>query len=328
MKLYLLSILTITFIYGCKNNKKTPNNPNEIIYHGTKISSGVINAEADLEGNITHKELSLQIKLSNPESKHLEIQEIAVSTAEGLHAIPEKLSNHFFLNEGKDTSLTLKFNPFNDYKLYQVTGLHSGFKPFYNIKVLYKVAESNKVLTLSLRSAAEKNQYSIYSKKYIKPITGYSFNTKNGFNEKEKKYLETLKQIPQPPFVFLSDQEIAVSGLNFRLKNYYQKDTLHAELSIVNHADFQVKVVTDALDFTSAHKPGKGEIKTISIEKVSGKQQNLSMIEKGDRVLIHFKKYMKLNNQENMLFTINKAFLIKGNKPLFNENIQLVPNHF
>ena len=326
----LLLLLTATILFSCTNNKKQQNNANEIVYQTGNINSGPLQIESDLKGNIEQQDLSLQIRLSNTESKDFQIQEIAVNAPNGSNSLPITAFAPFLLKQGKDTTLTLKFSPFNDYKLYQITGMHGGFKPVYNIAISYNSSDSKSMPTLSVKSAAEKDQYLTYSKKNITPVIGYSFNTGNGFNEKQKRYLETLKQLPQTPFVFLSDQEIAVCGLNFRLKNYYLKDTLHAELFIVNHANFQVKIIPDSLDLKFSGKSLPGETKTVAIEKVSGTQQNLAMMEKGDRVLIHFKKYMKINNKgnETLQFHINKAFILKGNKALFNEDIQLVPNLF
>jgi len=331
MKLSLLLIFTVTLFYSCtNNNKKSLNNANELAYNTDNINTGALNVEPTLIGDIKQQELSLQIKLSNPESKDFEIQEIAINTPNGSNSLPTTAFAPFLLKQGKDTIFTLKFNPFNDYKLYRITGMHGSFKPVYNITVSYKFTGSNKVSTLSLQSRAEKDQYLAYGKKNITPVIGYSFNTTKGFNEKQKKYLEALKQIPQPPFVFLSDQEIAVSGFNFRLKNYYLQDTLHAELFIVNHSDFLVKIIPDAFDITTLDKSLPGDVKTVSLEKVSGTQQNISMIEKGDRLLIHFKKHIKLNapGKERLQLHITKVFLIKGDKALFTEDLELLPVNF
>jgi hypothetical protein len=331
MKLSLpLLLLTAILLFSCIHNKKKQNNINDLVYQTDNINSGALQAEPNLRGNIEQQDLSLQIKLSNTESKNFEIQEITINTPNGSNSLPTTAFAPFLLKQGKDTTLALKFTPFNDYKLYQITGMHGSFKPVYNITVSYKFTGSNNVSTLSLKSRAEKDQYLAYDKKNITPVIGYSFNTKSGFNEKQKKYLETLKQVPQPPFVFLSDQEIAVSGFNFRLKNYYQQDTLHVELLIVNHSDFLVKIIPDAFDITASDKSLPGDVKTVSLEKVSGTQQNISMIEKGDRVLIHFKKYIKLNapGKERLQLHLTKAFLIKGNKALFIEDVQLLPTFF
>jgi hypothetical protein len=329
MKLLLLLILPAILFYGCTNKKKSQINTNELVYETADANPGALSVVSDLKGEIKQQELSAQIKLSNIESRDLEIQEIAVSTTEGSHSLPTTFAP-FLLKQGNDTTLVLKFNPFNNYKLYQVTGMHGGFKPAYNITIAYKVTGSDSISTLSLKSTADKSQYAEYLRKHVKPVTGYSFNSGNGFTEKQVEYLKTLKQLPQPPFLFLSGQEIAVSGLNFRFKNYYQQDTLHAELSVVNHSNFLVKIIPDAFDITTADKLSSQGVKTVKVEKVSGTQQNLFMIEKGDRAVIHFKKFMKINSpgKETLQLHLSKVFMVKGDKALFNEDIELLPESF
>ena len=331
MKLSLLLILTATLFYSCtNNNKKSLNNANELTYNTDNITQGALNVEPALTGDIKQQELNAQLKISNTDSKDLEIQEIAISTIDGSHSLPTSAFTPFLLKQGRDTTLTLKFNPFNNYKLYQITGMHGSFKPTYNFSITYKVTGSDSTSTLSLKAVAEKSEYPAYLKKYVKPVIGYSFNTGGGFSENQRKYLETLKQLPQPPFLFLSPQEIAVSGLNFRFKNYYQQDTLHADLFIVNHSNFVVKIIPDAIDITVDDKLSPGDVKTVSLEKVSGTQQTLSMLEKGDRVLIHFKKHIKLKApvKELLQLHIAKAFMVKGDKPLFAEDLGLLPESF
>ena len=331
MKLLLSLILPATLFYGCTNNNKKPQtNTNELTYQTGNINLGALNIMPDIRGDTKHGELSTQIKLSTTGSANLEIEEIALSTTEGSHSLPTTAFAPFLLRQGNDTTLALKFEPFNNYKLYQVTGMHGGFKPAYNITISYKVTGIDSTSTLSLKSTADSSQYAAYLKKYVKPLTGYSFSTGNGFAQKQKAYLKTLKQLPQPPFLFLSAQEIAVSGLNFRFKNYYQQDTLHAELSIVNHSDFVLKILPDAFDITTANKLSQEGVKTVRVEKVSGTQQNLLMIEKGDRAIIHFKKFVQINQpgKEKLQLHISKVFMVKGDKALFDEDIELLPNSF
>ena len=331
MKLSLLPLLLCTILLpGCINNKKQQTDANQLVYQTAGINSGPLQIEPDLKGNIKQQYLSLQIKLSNTEAKDIEIQEITVNIPGATNSTPTTAFAPFLLKQGNDTALNLKFVPFNDAKLYRVTGMNGSFKPAYNIVISYNKTGGGSIYTLSLKSTAQNNDFLAYNKKHATSVIGYSFNTRNDFNEKQKRYLETLKQLPQPPFVFLSDQEIAVCGLNFRLKNYYLKDTLHAELFIVNHADFKVQIIPDALDITKGDKPLPGETKAVIIEKVSGTRQNLYMMEKGDRVLIHFKKYIKINDGDKQLLQLNlkDAFMLKGNKKLFIEGIRLRPNHF
>ena len=331
MKIFLLLLLLCTILLpGCINNKKQQTDANQLIYQTAGINSGPLQIEPDLKGNIKQQDLSLQIKLSNTEAKDIEIQEITVNIPDGSNSTPTTAFAPFLLKQGNDTTLNLKFVPFNDAKLYKVTGMNGSFKPAYNIVVSYSKPGSGSIYTLSLKSIAKNNDFLAYSKKHSTSVIGYSFNTRNGFNEKQKRYLETLKQLPQPPFVFLSDQEIALCGLNFRLKNYYLKDTLFAELFIVNHADFQVQIIPDALDITKDGKASPGETKAVTVEKVSGTQQNLYMMEKGDRVLVYFKKFMKINADDKQMlqFQISKAFMLKGNKALFGDDVELLPNVF
>ncbi|MCO5949469.1 hypothetical protein [Mucilaginibacter flavidus] len=331
MKLSLLLLLLCTILLpGCIGNKKQQTDTNQLVYQTAGINSGPLHIEPDLKGNIKQQDLSLQIKLSNAEAKDIEIQEITVNIPDGSNSTPTTAFTPFLLKQGNDTTLNLKFNPFNDARLYQVTGMNGSFKPAYNIVISYSKSGSGSIYTLSLKSIAQNNDFLAYSKKHAKSVIGYSFNTRNDFNEKQKRYLETLKQLPQPQFVFLSDQEIAVCGLNFRLKNFYLKDTLNAELFIVNHADFQVQITPDALDITKDGEPLPVETKAVTVEKVSGTQQNPYMMEKGDRVLIHFKKHVKVEDVDKQMLRLNikEAFMLKNNKRLFVGDVELLPNHF
>jgi len=328
MKLPLLFILFTALFYSCNHaDKKTKSNANELVYTSNDTTSGTLATALRLSGDMPRLELTAQLKLSNSGSGAIDVQEINIATAEGVRSLPETASaGTFSLKSGQDTSLLLKFHPINDLKLYQLTGMQGDFKPGYTVLISYKIAGSDSLITLSLRSISEKNEYLDYIKKFKKPITAYSFNTKNGFNEKQKVYLKTLKLGNQVPFVYLSEQEIAISGMNFRFKGYYQQDTLHAEIFVVNHAEFPVKVIRDALDIVEDGK-SKHNAPTINIEKISGNQQDLLMMEKGDRILIRFKKYLKIKTteKENLTLQLSRAFMLTGKKALFNQDIQLLP---
>jgi hypothetical protein len=332
MKLFFSVIFAAALCYSCttNNNKKIKNNANELTYSTVDTSAGPLSATLNLTGNIGQKELTAQIKLTNSKDAPLDIEEIVIATTEGLRSIPITGFSPFSLMKGKDSTLLLKFSPLNDLKLYRVTDMQGSFKPGYTVSVSYRVPGNDNLISLALQSQTDKNEYLAYNKKYKKPITGYSFNTKTGFNEQQKKYLETLKQVSQPPFVYLSEQEIAISGLNFRLKSYFEQDTLHAELFIVNHADFPVKIIPNAFDIVEDARPLSGETGTIIVEKLSGSQQDLTMMEKGDRVLIHFKKYLqiKVPGKENLTVLLHKSFMLTGKKNLFNEDVQLLPGQY
>lgn len=77
----------------------------------------------------------------------------------------------------------------------------------------------------------------------------------------------------------------AVSGLNFRLKNFQKNDSLYATLSIVNHSGFSVKIDTNKLDFKLRETARKNH-KQIVLKKVTGSKDEHDIIRKGDRMTI------------------------------------------
>src|SRR6185437_11800012 len=331
MKLPLFVIFPVIIIFsGCeKPGTKTKNNPNELIYSAADTTAGALSAATNLSGDIARQQLTAQIKLVNSESIAIDIQEIDIETPEGIRSQPQTGSVSFSLKPGKDTSLSLEFHPLNDLILYQTTGLQGDLKPAYSVLITYKTVANESPASLALKSKAEDGAYKDYTRAHKKILTGYSFNPKTRFHETEQRYLSTLKQSAQPPFVYLTEQEIAICGLNFRLKSYDKDDTLHAELFVVNHSEFPVKVIPDALDIAGGEtQPGKGKV--VSLEKISGAQQDQTMMEKGDRVLIHLKKYhkTKIAAAERPVFHIRNAFMLSGKKPLFNQDIELLPNQF
>ncbi|HAL83251.1 MAG TPA: hypothetical protein DCO83_14320, partial [Mucilaginibacter sp.] len=161
-------------------NKKNKSNANELSYGSADTTAGALSAVLSLTGNIARKEMTAQIKLSNTESTALDIQEIIIATDEGLRSIPVAGFDRVLLGEGKDTTLSLKFNPLNNLKEYQVTGMTGIFKPGYIVSILYKAPGKDSLTSLSLRLQSAKNEYMAYSRKYKKPLTGYSFNTGTG----------------------------------------------------------------------------------------------------------------------------------------------------
>jgi len=329
MKLVISLILVAGLLYSCGHaNKNSKKNLNDLPYISNPANNQDISAELNLTGDPGRNELSAQIKLTNSGSSTLDVREIVLTTDEGVRSSPINDFLPFQLAEGKDTALNLTFNPTNDLKLYQMTGMQGSLKAGYAVTVSYNAHGQTNLAAIVINARPGKDEFIAYKKKYVKPVTGYSFNTRAGFNEAEKKYLTTIRDVKQPPFVYLSDQEIAVSGLNFRLKSYYRQDTLHAEIFVVNHSDFEVKLDTASLDIVADALPAKS--KTISIEKISGSQQYLSMIAKDDRILIHFKKHVAIKSPgtQSLTFKLKKAFILKDKKTLFNQDLQLLAKEF
>jgi hypothetical protein len=332
MKLFIPVILISFFLLsGCNTaGKKQKTNPNELDYVTTPESSNDLSADLNLSADPVKQMVNAQLKLTNGGAQSLNIGEIAIATAEGIRTLPLSAFAPFSLAAGKDTSLSLKFNPINDLNIYRVTGMPGILKSDYSLSVTYMKAANANLAPLVLKAHLNKDDFTSYKKKYVKPTVGYSFDTKGEFNELEKKYLEKLKDVGQTSFVYLSDQEIAVSGLNFQLKSYYTQDTLHAELFIVNHSGFEAKLNIDSLNITAGGTPLSGETKTAAIEKITGSQQYPAMIEKDDRELIHFKKYLKIKKPgaDTLTFKLRSVFMLKGGKRLFALDARLLPKQF
>ncbi len=322
MKIPLLLILLIV-LFSCNSHHLSKTNNGDLNYSQTTAQSSNLSAELNLSANIKGQELLAVLQITNTGSKPISIQQIEISTPDGLRSLPENGNiDSLILDAGKDTVLSVKFTAMNDLKMFRLTGRSGYFKPAYNILISYKESGSNPVSSMSLKAQMPAADYKAYLSKYKASLTSFSFNTKTDFTTKQKRYLETLKQVDQPPFVFVSEQEIAVSGLNFRLKSFCEHDTLNAELFIVNHASFPVKINKDAINFTYPGEPADS-LKSVQVEKISGPQQNMDLLEKGDRVLIHFKKYFKDPGKQIQL-SFNKAFILNGLVPLFTDDIELV----
>jgi len=328
---YCCFLIITALLSSCRHEhvKITPG-PNDLVFNTDDITTGALLVQTAITGDVLNGELSARIRLSNSDSKAMELQEVSISPAGGARSAPEGGRIPFSLNPGQDSTLNLKFHTINNVMLYHMTGLPGNLKPAYLISITYKLNGSDTPSTVILKTQMGKGSYLNYTRKYKKRITGYSFNTSTNFNERQKKYLVKLNQAGQPPFVYLSEQEIAVSGLNFRLKGYYLQDTLRAELFIVNHSEFPIKIIPEAFDIVATENEAETGTKTIHLEKISGSRQDPSMIEKGDRILIRFKKHMKINDpgKKRLLIHLHNAFMLTGRKPLFNEDLELLPIEF
>jgi len=322
LKIPVLLIL-LTTAFACKNHIGKQKIKGDLNYMSTDTQSDQLSIRLNLTANIKAQELLADLELNNSGKDPITISEIELSTLEGLRSIPKTGSlGAVILQPGEHKYLTLKFQPLNDLKVYQLTGKNGYFKSSYNLLITSKTTPYASPLLTTVIANSVPADYSAYLHKYKIAATSYSFHTKSDFTQKQKAYFTTLKQIKQPPFVFVSDQEIAVSGVNFRLSSYCEHDTLNAQLFIVNHSEFPVKINRHKLDFLYNDKSFSTNQKEIKIVKVSGSPQK-DLIDKGDRVLIHFKKYFK-NPDNKAILSFNNAFEFSNKLPLFKNNIELV----
>jgi hypothetical protein len=325
MKIFF-PILLLTFIFGCNGDQRLRKNRGDLNYSAIAEQSDFLSANVYLTANVKSQELLVELKLNNPGSKPISIQEITVNAEGGLRSFPEGGSiKPIILEAGKDTFTTVKFKPVNDLKVYMITGKQGCFKPGYKISVFYKVQGNEKMFTMDLEPQMSENDYKAYIGKYKTPFIGYSFNTGTSFAQIQREYLETLKLSSQP-FTYVSQQELALTGLNLWMKGFCERDSINAELIIVNHEDYAVKIIPDSLDFVVKGDTVIDRSKTVVLEKISGSKRDKTIMEKGDKVLIHFKKYYK-NTNKKISLSLKHAFVLSGSKPLFNDDIELIKIH-
>lgn len=316
-------LILLTILFSCKNQTHNQIIKGDLNYNPTAMQSDQLSVRLNLTAHHKTQELQADLELNNPGKEPVTISEIEISTLEGLRTIPKTGSiGSIILQPGEQKAVSLKFHPLNDLREYQLTGRNGYFKSNYNLLITSKTNQDIPPLYTIMMASLVPSDYSAYLSKYKTSSTSYSFNTKSDFTKRQKAYLTTLQQIKQPPFVFVSDQEIAVSGVNIRLNSYCEHDTLNVQLFIVNHSGFAVKMNKDKLDFLFSNKLLSAQPKEIKVVKVSGSPQK-DLIDKGDRVLIHFKKYFK-NPDDKAVLSFNKAFELSDKVPLFKNNIELV----
>src|ERR1700761_2100214 len=135
MRFAFLILFIALFFFSCTNNK-SGSNPNELIYHAAN-TNGLV-GEVTLTGDELKNELNAQIRLSAP--GEVELLGATIQTDEGQHSDPLSFSS-VQLKNGTDTTLSLKFDPFNNARLFQVTGLHGYLKDSYTLIISYKDAD-------------------------------------------------------------------------------------------------------------------------------------------------------------------------------------------
>ncbi|MBB6498882.1 hypothetical protein [Pedobacter cryoconitis] len=318
----LLSLLTILF--ACGNHPEIKKTKGDLNYISTGLKSEQLDTRLNLTADIKKNELQAELDLTNLNSGPITITGIEIATPEGLRSLPIKGNiDPVVLETGKSRLITLKFQPLNDLKTNQLTGKNGYYKPGYQILITFNTDKNPAPILMSLKADLPADQYKSYLEKEKVPAFSYSFKTTSDFSQQQSAYLASLKQFKQAPFVFVSDQEIAAAGVNLRLRSYCAKDTLSADIFIVNHSEFAVHFNQDNLDFISAGEPSAAQPKIITIEKISGPQQSNDRIEKGERLLIHLKKYFK-DPGEQAVLSFHQAFEIGHQIPLYKRDIELV----
>ncbi|HVS91272.1 MAG TPA: hypothetical protein VHE59_04520 [Mucilaginibacter sp.] len=322
MKTFFCILLPVV-LWSC-NSKPGLNRPQtDLNYIPASQSSGFLSANLGLSANIKSQRLSAEIKLINSGPETITVTAVTLLPPGGMAAFPNEADfKPIFISAGKDTLTDIIFHPVNDIKVYQLTGRQGHLKPEYKVSVMYKAGNSATMHTLDITAHVQPDDYNIYLNWHSKPYIGYSFNTATNFNDLQSRYMDSV-HLSRNNFAFVAQQELALTGVNIWMKVLCENDSLEAELLVVNHDEYRIKIIPDSLDFISGRGASTAGHNTIQIKKMPGSATDKTVLEKNDRVLIIVKKYFKPVGNAATL-RLKHAFMWNGKRPLFYDNIRLV----
>lgn len=319
-----LIIFALIGLASCGDDRKNMNDAASIAFITTPVKSPSLLVTPALKCYPKTQRLELKLGLKSLVPEKLTINEIVLSNSNGLNSRDESITNKILtVQTDRDTTLQLTFHHINDKALFHATGLPGLIDSSYNLSVFYSVEGKEGVRVVNLVSRMAEGTFLSYKKSYNTPVQVYYFNTTNGFAERQRKFLTTNAITKTPPFVHVTDQEVAVSGLNFRIKCFHRGDSLHTELFAVNHSDMTIKIDTSKIDMIVDGLQSEISDAELTIEKVSGSKDEADILRKGDRSIIKMRKYVR-NNPERMWLAFAESFFLSTGKPLFNDNLELI----
>ncbi len=261
-------------------------------------------------------ELTLQLKGLVPEP--ITVQETIVHNSRGLRS---GVVSGIKLPIEKDTTVSHRFSPVNDAKLFQTTGLPGLIDSVYHIDVFYTIAGKDGVRVINLVSKMRHDTFVAYRKAYAAPVEIYSFDIGSGFDERQRQFLLTKNIASPTPFVHITEQELALSGLNFKLKCFHRNDTLVAEVFAINHSDMTVRIDPSMITLLG---PGIESYQdNLTLEKVTGSKNDPDVLRKGDRASITIRLHAHASPDELKLI-VKDAFSGSTGTKLFAEDLKLV----
>lgn len=293
-----------------------------LLFETARFQSELLSGSIQSEANTEKQQLFVTITIQNPGNDRVIIESINIETPEGHQAQAiSQYSNPISLNPGDDTTMLLQCKPVNNFELFLLTGESGKFKALYYCTLFYKAGNSNGQGSIKTALKVSGKDFANYEKNYRQTVFAYQFNSANKFTEEQKKYLQPL--LKTSPFVYVSNQEIAIAGLNFRLQSFVKNDSLYASLFIVNHADFSIKIKPDVFNVFAGTTDSGERTGKVEFKKISGLMDNTNMLRKGDRAIINFSKYVKAASGARVTLILKDVFLLADGHSLFYENPEL-----
>ncbi|HEY3406521.1 MAG TPA: hypothetical protein VGK59_24200, partial [Ohtaekwangia sp.] len=215
MRIIPLFLFLFVGLVCCKPHH--PETTGSIVFTTTPVQSSSLLVKPTLKCYPGKQHLELDLRMESLTPEKITITEIVLSSTKGLRSLDERIAGKTFTIPAKgDTTFLLTFNPVNDNALFQTTGMPGLIDSVYTLDVFYSVDGKQDVRVVKLMSRMPEEVFLAYRKFYSIPVQIYQCNTENAFGEKQRQFLMTSGIIHKDPFVHVTEQEVAVSGLNFR----------------------------------------------------------------------------------------------------------------
>lgn len=324
MRTLMIFLLLPILLIACNSSNDTSTDSEEtIVFSARPVKTQSLYAKPTLKAVLKDQQLRLTLELEKLTDKKIIVKEIVLNNPGGLNSFPNnvQLKRLPVIND-KDTTLVLTFNHINNNKLFQATGLPGMIDSVYHLSVVFSLEGIEGVRTMNLDFKMPEELFLAYKKKYNTQVQVYNLNAAKGFDERQRQYLLKEKITPNSPFVHMSEQELALSGLNFRFKCFHKDDSLHAEIFVVNHSDLTIRLDTTKLNLIVNNAPDS-ITKLISINKVTGSLHDKDILRKGDRVICTLRKHVPESPEKIQLASADCFFLSSGKK-FFIEPLELV----
>jgi hypothetical protein len=318
MKNFYLIHVAILLLLAC--SKKNDSSPDILNYKTKEIHSKYLKTGIDFKGNVSEHTILANITLTNIYSLPVHIYNIELKTDEGLWATSPQDAERYEILPNKDTVLSFSFTPVNNAELFKTTGLRGKLLQHYTMVINFEV--DGEKYQLNVENTADKEEY--YSKVEVKKDTFYVFTIHNDsqFVNSQKDYEKSMSDLKkESDFVYVSENEIAVSGLNLKFHSYIAKDTLYAEIGAINHSKFDVLLDTNNLGITNSCDSKK----ILSVRKQVGLEvdDELLKLRTSDRMRVRYKHYCTKLMSNDLKLRLKDLFKTKNNQSLFFGDIKL-----
>lgn len=267
--------------------------------------------------------MELNLNLHNLDAATVTIKEITFKNATGLTSSIETSSiQNPAIASGKHTVIAATFDHIHDKKLFYETGLPGLVDSTYAISVLYEIQGKENLRALNLVSTLPGERFLAYQKVHATPIHTYLLSGEKSFVEKQKTFLVTNEVSPNSTFVHVTDQEIAVAGLNFKIKCFYKTDSLYTELFAVNHSELELAIDTASLVILVDGRLLQRVHGSLTLDKVTGLRQATAVLAKGDRTSIKM-RYKVDRVPKEVSVAIANSLILRNGTHLFHNDLLL-----